>query len=167
MQTGPAPVIAQDYLQIDPFKAPTKPANQNELLSVGISTDPAFAYAVQQSIGLFPPAWEGDNATLDAMWILAKAYKTPPTAPTLTSLAPNTAVNNTGPFLMTLTGTNFQPGLTVIFGTVTETRVTVVSATSATVTIYPSYIPVAGGIAVQVKNGGGAAASGSVTFTVT
>lgn len=166
-QTGPAPVIATDYLQVDPFNAPTKPANQNELLSVGVSTDPAFAYAVQQNIGLLPGAWEGDNATLDAIWAIAKAYKTPPTAPTLTTLAPNTAVNNAPAFLLTLTGTNFQPGLTVIFGVVTETRVTVVSPTSATVTIYPSYIPAAGAIQVSVKNGGGAAASANVAFTVT
>jgi IPT/TIG domain len=166
-QTGNAPLIAQDYLQVDPFKAPTKPANQNELLSQGVSTDPAFAYAVQQNLGLFPPAWEGDNATLDAIWAIAKTYKTPPTAPTLTSLSPNTAVNNTGPFLMTLTGTNFTPGSSVIFGTVTETRVTLVNATTLTVTIYPSYIPAAGTIQVSVKPGGGAAASANVAFTVT
>ena len=166
MQSGNAPLIATDGMQVDPAKAPTR-ANQNELLSAGISTDPAFAYAVQQNIGLFPPGWEGDNATLDAIWTIAKAYKTPPTAPTLSGLSPNTAVNNAPAFLMTLTGTNFAAGLTVIFGTVTETRVTVISPTSATVTIYPSYIPSAGTIQVSVQNGGGAAASANVAFTVT
>jgi hypothetical protein len=166
-QSGPAPVIATDYLQVDPFKAPTKPANENERLSQGVSTDPAFAYAVQQNLGLFPPAWEGDNATLDAIWAIAKAYKTPPASPTLTSLSPNTAVNKSPAFLMTLTGTGFTPGSSVIFGTVTESRVTFVSATTLTVTIYPSYIPAAGTIQVSVKPGGGAAASGNVPFTVT
>jgi hypothetical protein len=166
MQTGPAPVIAQDYLQVDPFKAPTKPRNQNELLAASAS-DPAFAYAVQQNIALLPPDWVGDNATLDAIWAIAKTFRTPPTTPTLTSLSPNTAVNNTGPFLMTLTGTGFTPGSSVVFGTVVESRVSFVSATSLTCTIYGSYIPSAGPIAVKVRPGGGAADSAAVTFTVT
>jgi hypothetical protein len=166
MQSGPAPVIAQDYLQVDPFKAPTKPANENERLSQAMQ-DPAFAYAFQQFSGLLPPDWCGDNDTLYAIWTIAKSYKTPPVSPTLTSLAPSTAVNNSPAFLMTLTGTGFTPGSSVIFGTVTETRVTFVSATTLTVTIYPSYIPAAGTIQVSVKPGGGAAASANVAFTVT
>jgi cyclophilin family peptidyl-prolyl cis-trans isomerase len=165
-QSGPAPVIATDYLQVDPFKAPTKPANENERLSQG-AQDPAFAYALQQNVGLLPTAWEADNATIDAIYAIAKAYKTPPASPTLTSLAPNTKPANSAAFLMTLTGTGFTPGSSVIFGTVTESRVTFVSATTLTVTIYPSYIPIAGTIQVSVKPGGGAAASGNVPFTVT
>lgn len=165
-QSGPAPVIATDYMQVDPFKAPTKPANENERLSQG-AQDPAFAYALQQNVGLLPPAWEGDNATLDAIYAIAKAYKTPPASPTLTSLSPNTAVHGAPAFLMTLTGTGFTPGSSVLFGTVTESRVTFVSATTLTVTIYPSYIPSAGTIQVSVKPGGGAAASANVPFTVT
>jgi hypothetical protein len=165
-QSGPAPVIAQDYLQVDPFKAPTKPRNENELLAAG-AQDPAFAYAFSQKSGLLPPDWVGDNATIDAIFAIAQAYKTPPAAPTLTSLSPNTAVNNSPAFVMTLTGTGFAPGATVIFGTVTETRVLFVSATSLQVVIYPGYIPAAGPINVSVKNGGGSAPSANVVFTVT
>jgi hypothetical protein len=165
-QSGPAPVIAQDYLQVDPFKAPTKPRNENEVLAAGAS-DPAFAYAMQQFNGLLPPDWVGDNATIDAIWAIAKAYKTPPASPTLTSLAPNTAVNNSPAFVMTLTGTGFTAGSSVLFGTVTETRILFVSATSLQMVVYPGYIPAAGTIQVSVKPGGGAAASAQIAFTVT
>lgn len=164
-QTGPAPVIAQDYLQVDPFKAPTR-ANQNEVLSQGFQ-DPAFLYAWQQNVGLLPPAWEGDNATIDAIYAIAQKFKTPPAAPTLTGLSPNTAPAGSGPFLMTCTGTGFALGAIVLFGVAPETRVTVISPTSLTVTCYPGYIPAAGTVNIAVKNGGGAAASATVAFTVT
>jgi hypothetical protein len=72
-QTGNEPVIAQDYLQVDPFKAPTR-SNENELLSQGFQ-DPAFLYAFKQNIGLLPPAWEGDNDTIDAIYAIAKNLK--------------------------------------------------------------------------------------------
>lgn len=164
MQTGPAPVIAQDYLQVDPFKAPTR-SNQNELLSAGFQ-DPAFLYAFKQNSGLLPPDFCGDNANIDAIYAIAQGYKTPPAAATLTSISPTTAVNNTT-FLMTLTGTNFAPGAVVIIGSTVETRVTVVSATSITCTIYGAYIPSAGSVLISVRNGGGSAASGTQTLTVT
>jgi hypothetical protein len=164
-QTGPSPVIAQDYLQVDPFKAPTR-ANENERLSQGYQ-DPAFLYAWQQNVGLLPPAWEGDNATIDAVYAVCQKFKTPPAAPTLTTLSPNTAPANSPAFLMTCTGTGFAPGAIVLFGVAPETRVTVVSPTSLTVTVYPGYIPLAGTVNVAIKNGGGAAASATVPFTVT
>ena len=163
-QTGNAPVIAQDYLQVDPFRAPTR-ANQNEALSQGFQ-DPAFLYAWQQNVGLLPPAWEGDNATIDAIYAIAQKFKTPPAAATLTSISPTTAVHGTT-FLMTLTGTGFAAGAIVLFGVAPETRVTVVSPTSLTVTCYGSYIPSAGSVNVTVKNGGGSAASAAQILTVT
>jgi IPT/TIG domain-containing protein len=165
-QSGPAPVIATDSLQVDPARALTNPKNAAEQASAGMQ-NPAFAYAWDQNKGKIPGTWEGDNATIDAIFAIAQKYATPPTSPTLTSLAPNTAVRGAAQFVMTLTGTNFQPGLIVVFGTVVETRVTVVSATSATVTVYPSWIPSAGTILVKVRNGGGAADSATVNFTVT
>jgi hypothetical protein len=165
MQTGPAPVIATDYLQVDPFHAPTR-ANQNELLSQGYQ-DPAFLYAFQQNAGLLPPAWEGDNATIDAIYAIAKGYKTPPVTPVLSSISPSTVVHAAPAFLMTLTGTGFTPGSIVLFGVAPETRVTFVSPTTLTVTCYPGYIPAAGTVNVSVKPGGGAAASAAVPLTVT
>jgi hypothetical protein len=166
-QSGPAPVIATDYLQVDPARALTNPKNAAEQASAGLQ-NPAFAYAWDQNKGKLPGTWEGDNATIDAIFAIAQKYATPPTSPTLTTLAPNTAVHGAAKFVMTLTGTNFQPGLIVVFGTVApEPRVTVVSATSATVIVYPSWIPSAGTIAVKVRNGGGAPDSATVNFTVT
>lgn len=164
-QTGNAPVIATDYLVVDPFKAPTR-SNENELLSQGFS-DPAFLYAFKQNSGLLPPDFCGDNANIDAIYAIAQAYKTPPAAPTLTTIAPATAPAGSGPFLMTCTGTGFAPGAIVLFGVAPETRVTVVSPTSLTVTVYPGYIPSAGTVNVAVKNGGGTAASATKPFTVT
>jgi hypothetical protein len=158
-------VPASDYLEVNPFSAPSLP-NVAETQSLGFANAP-FKYAWQQLSGKLPQAWEGDNAQIDAIFAIAQKFATPPTSPTLTSLAPNTAVRNTGPFLMTLTGTNFQPGLIVVFGSVIETRVTVVSTTSATVTVFPSWIPSAGTILVKARNGGGAADSATVNFTVT
>jgi hypothetical protein len=60
---------------------------------------------------------------------------------------------------MTLTGTNFAPGAVVIIGSTVETRVTVVSATSITCTIYGAYIPLAGSVLISVRNGGGSVAA--------
>jgi hypothetical protein len=162
----PAPFLGSSYMVVDPAVALTNPKNAAEQASAGMQ-NPAFAYAWDQNKGKIPGTWEGDNATIDAIFAIAQKYATPPTSPTLTSLSPNTAVHGAAQFVMTLTGTNFQPGLIVIFGTVTEVRVTVVSTTSATVIVYPSWIPSAGTIAVKVRNGGGAADSAVVNFTVT
>jgi hypothetical protein len=150
---------------VDPFVAPSGP-NVAETQSTGFA-DPAFLYAWQQKSGLIPGVWEGDRSTIDAIYAVALAYKTPPAAPTLTSLNPNTKLHGSPAFDMTLTGTGFAPGMSVIFGTVTETRVQVNSPTSAVVTVFPSWIPSAGTVNVSVKNGGGAAASATVAFTVT
>jgi hypothetical protein len=165
-QSGPAPVIATDYLQVDPAKALTNPKNAAEQGSAGFQ-NPAFLYAWQQNAGKLPGTWEGDNATIDAIFAIAQKYATPPATPTLTTLSPNTKLHGSAAFTMTITGTGFTPGSTVIFGTVTEPRVTFVSATTLTVVIYPSYIPSAGTIQTSVKPGGGAAASNQLPFTVT
>src|SRR4029077_1078702 len=165
-QSGPAPVIATDYLQVDPATSLANPLNAAEQASAGMQ-NAAFKYAWNQKKGLFPPSFEGDNATIDAVFAVAQQYASPPATPTLTSLSPNTAVNKSPAFLMTLTGTGFTPGSIVVFGTVVEPRVTFVSATTLTVIIYPSYIPTAGTIPVKVRPGGGAADSAVVNFTVT
>jgi hypothetical protein len=153
-------------MQVDPARSPSKPQLENERLSAAMS-DPAFAYAFYQNSGLLPPNWEGDNATIDAIYTIAKGYKSPPATPVLSSLSPNTMPAGSPTFLMTITGTGFTPGATVIFGTVTEPRVTFISPTSLTVWIYKSYIPLAGTIQVSVLPGGGAAASNQLPFTVT
>ena len=160
-----APVIATKYMEVDPATSPSTPRNQAELGSAGMQ-DPAFAYAFDQNKGLLPPAWEGDNATIDAIFAIAKGFKTPPATPVLTALAPAAQAAGSAAFLMTITGTGFTPGAIVIFGTVTESRVTFVSATTLTVRIYPSYIPVPGTIQVKVRPGGGAADSNNLPFTV-
>lgn len=160
-----APTIGTKYMQVDPATSPSTPRNESELGSAGMQ-DPAFAYAFSQNKGLFPPAFEGDNSTIDAIYAIAKSFKTPPATPVLTALAPSGQAANSPAFLLTITGTGFTPGSIVVFGTVIEPRVTFVSPTTLTVQIYPSYIPAPGTIQVAVRPGGGAPDSNSLPFTV-
>jgi len=161
-----APVLGDKYMLVDPATALTNPKNAAEQASAGFQ-NPAFLYAWQQNAGKLPGTWEGDNATIDAIFAIAQKYASPPATPVLTTLSPNTAVHGSPAFTMTITGTGFTPGSVVNFGTVNESRVTFISATTLTVVIYPSYIPSAGTIQVKVTPGGGAAPSNQLPFTVT
>ena len=91
-QTGPAPVIATDYLQVDPATSLANPKNAAEQASAGMQ-NAAFAYAFTQNKGLLPPAFEGDNATIDAIFAIAQRYASPPATPVLSSLSPNTVAH--------------------------------------------------------------------------
>jgi IPT/TIG domain/Fibronectin type III domain len=68
-------------------------------------------------------------------WIMQMvAFRTPsggPTAPTVTSVSPNTG-STAGGTAVTITGTNFALGATVTFGTAAATSVVVASSTSIT-----------------------------------
>lgn len=90
----------------------------------------------------------------------------PNPAPTIASLAPATAVAGSGPFTLTVNGTDFVDGAGVFFnGTVLTT--TLVSPTQLTATVPASVVVTAGTYAITVANpapGGGA--STSSTFTV-
>jgi hypothetical protein len=162
----PSPIFGTSYMEVNPAVALTSPKNANELASQGFQ-NPAFLYAWQQNAGKLPGTWEGDPDTIDAIFAIAQQYAAPPATPTLTSLAPNTVVHGGATFLLTLTGTGFTPGSSVVFGTVVEPRVTFVNATTLTCVIYSSYFPTAGTIVVKVRPGGGAADSAGVNFTVT
>ena len=74
-------------------------------------------------------------------------------APTLTTVAPTTGPT-TGTTSVTLTGTGFQAGMQVRFGTVLATGVTVLSATQATA-LTPAHA--AGAVDVSVTTPGGTA----------
>jgi|SRR5712664_729891 len=161
-----APVLGDKYMLVDPAIALTNPKNAAEQASAGLQ-NPAFAYAWDQNKGKLPGTWEGDNATIDAIFAIAQKYASPPATPALTTLSPSTNPAKSAAFLLTITGTGFTPGSTVIFGTVTEPRTTFVSPTTLTVLIYPSYIPLPGTIQLSVRPGGGAASSNQLPFTVT
>lgn len=156
---------ATRYLEVDPATSPS-PRNEASAKSAGMQ-NPAFAYAFDQNKGLLPRAWQGDQAEIDAIFAIAQRYASPPATPTLTTLNPATKPAASSDFLLTITGTGFTPGSIVLFGTVTEPRVTFVSATTLTVVIYSAYFPLAGTIQTSVKPGGGAAASNQLPFTVT
>ena len=79
------------------------------------------------------------------------------TVPTVTSISP-TSGPTTGGTSVTITGTNFVSGATVMFGTVTATAVTVSSATSITAT---SPAESAGTVNVTVTTAGGTSATSS------
>jgi hypothetical protein len=83
-------------------------------------------------------------------------------APTLTGVSPNSGVR-TGGNTVTLTGTNFLPGLTVRFGTTTATNVNVISSTQITAVVPAAASP--GTVSVQVTNPDGRSAIFSNAYT--
>lgn len=83
-------------------------------------------------------------------------------APVLTMVSPSSAVN-TGGTMVTLTGTNFQPGATVTFAGVAATNVTVVSSTQITCTV-PAKAATCGAVPVQVSNPDGKMAARTDAF---
>ncbi len=94
----------------------------------------------------------GTSATSSADQFTYKAV-----APTVTAISP-TSGPTTGGTSVTITGTNFASGATVMFGTVTATAVTVGSTTSITAT---SPAESAGTVNVTVTTAGGTSATSS------
>jgi hypothetical protein len=93
-----------------------------------------------------------------------KAGDTPPAAPTITSLAPNTAVSVTGPDLIcTITGTGFTQWSTVTSGGF-PIPCRYVSATKLSIVQKPS-ASVAGTVQVVVTDHGVASAPSNFVFT--
>lgn len=85
-------------------------------------------------------------------------------APTVTSLVPNTKVNNSAAFTLVVNGTNFISGTAIQFGS-TVLATTYISPTGVSAQITPAMIPSAQTIQVKVLNG--TLASGTSPFTVT
>ena len=85
-------------------------------------------------------------------------------APTVTSLNPNTKVNGSAAFTLTVTGTNFISGTTIFWGT-TALATTYISATQVSATVTTAQLGTAGTVQVKVQNG--TLASGTSPFTVT
>jgi hypothetical protein len=89
---------------------------------------------------------------------------TAPPVSTVTAVSPTTGLTSGGT-AVTITGTNFLPGATVKFGTVSATGITVVSATSITATSPANSVGV---VDVTVTTGGGTSATSSADqFTYT
>jgi hypothetical protein len=87
-------------------------------------------------------------------------------APTLTTVAPNTAVNGATNLTITCTGTGFVTGCVVLFSGA-GLATTFVSATSVTAVIPTAMLTTAGARTVKVLNPGGAGSSNTVPFTIT
>jgi len=85
-------------------------------------------------------------------------------APTLTSLSSTSATHGGKAFTLTLTGTNFINGSTVMFGSATPVT-TFVSATSLTAAVTAADIAAKGAVNVTVVGPGGSTTS-AITFTV-
>ena len=81
----------------------------------------------------------------------------------ITSLAPATIAAGDAPFTLTVTGSDFISGSTVVWGT-TSLTTTYVSATSLTAAVTATEIATAGAAKVTVLTGG--TSSAAVTFTV-
>ncbi|MCU0226828.1 MAG: IPT/TIG domain-containing protein [Bryobacterales bacterium] len=85
--------------------------------------------------------------------------------PTLTSLSPSSAVQNGSGFTVTVTGSSFQSGAVVRFGTV-DLATTFVNANSLTANLPAAQLTEARTVSVSVRNPDGKL-SGSQSFTVT
>ena len=91
---------------------------------------------------------------------------TPPIAsvvPTLTTLAPNTAVHGTAPITVQLTGTGFTPTSKASYGG-SGVSTAYVGGTALRITIDPTKA-VAGAVPVAVYNGSKKSANVNFTFT--
>ncbi|MCI0341791.1 MAG: IPT/TIG domain-containing protein [Planctomycetales bacterium] len=86
-------------------------------------------------------------------------------APTLASVSPSSGVN-TGNVTITLTGTNFAAGATVLVGGVLATSPTFVSTTSFTA-VTPNLWPATGAVAVTITNADGQFATLATGYTLT
>ena len=84
--------------------------------------------------------------------------------PTLTSIAPTTAVHGGADGTITCTGTKFVTGSVIQFNGVAQPT-TYVSATSLTTPAKHSLVPAAGTVAVTVANGGLVTAPQTFTYT--
>ena len=105
--------------------------------------------------------WDGNS------WETGASTFTPPPAPTLTSIAPNTATVGAADTTITLTGTNFVVPMTVSFDppdtTAVSANATVTSATSATAVAPASVLDVAGVVTVRAITPGGNSNQQSLT----
>ncbi|HXW56109.1 MAG TPA: IPT/TIG domain-containing protein [Candidatus Cybelea sp.] len=86
-------------------------------------------------------------------------------APQITSLSPATAVINTGPVTLTITGTNLGPGDVIYFGQYNPLTPSSASSTTLTVTIPNSYMQATCSCLVEVQNVQDKA-SNNVHFTI-
>jgi hypothetical protein len=145
----PAPILNSHYLTVDPLTAPTHPPNQNEVLTPA-AQDPAFAAAIHKYRNELPGGWSGDNATLEVIYAIAKQYKTPEVAPSLTTLTPSTTPHNVA-FSLVIAGTGFDADPTVTVG-VAIIVPTSISPTSLTVPVGAAAILNPGSLNVSVTN---------------
>ena len=88
-------------------------------------------------------------------------------APTLTAIAPATALASGAAFPLTLTGTGFVAGATVNFGSNPGITASSVTSTQIVATIPAADIATAGTVNVTVTNPAGGGTSNAQTFTVT
>ena len=111
------------------------------------------------SDGVHTPAY-------DAVVVTVAAGSNP--APVLNLIAPTTAVQNSGAFTMTLTGSNFVPSATVTWSGHAALPVVTASTTQLTVAVPAAYLSAAGTPSITVINPGpGGGTSAAQTFTIT
>lgn len=119
----------------------------------------AYTLMLQVDDGVHAPAY-------DAVVITVQTGANP--APTLTGMAPATAVQSSGAFTLTLSGSGFVPASQVSWSGQAALSADSATAARLTVTVPASYLTTVGSATVQVVNpapGGGT--SGASTFTIT
>jgi len=91
----------------------------------------------------------------------------PNPVPTITSLSPNTSPNNGSNFVLTVNGTNFLQGATLVWNLGNLLSTTFVSATQLTANVPGYLVTAAGSFPVNIVDPAPGGASNAVNFTVT
>lgn len=140
--------------------------------TVRFGTTPSSAVTVAGTTALIvnvPPGVAGSTQTVvvtnpdgtTAVAPMAFTYNAP--AMTVTAVSPTTGAVSGGT-LVTINGTEFQPGATVTFGTTPGTNVTVINSTTLTVLSPAGAFGSAGSVTVTNPNGATALAPSLFTF---
>ncbi len=127
--------------------------------TASFSATGAYTLMLEASDGVHTPAFSYCTVTVQA---------TANPAPTLTAISPTTAVQYSGAFTMTLTGTSFVPASQLTWSGKPDLAATTASATQLTVSIPASYLASVGTPSIAVTSptpGGGT--STALTFTIT
>lgn len=157
----PAPTYGGDYLRI---MAPlvSNPPNVGEATP---TLDPAFITAWNQVQEMCPLAEDGDYAFKIWAANLAYRYKAGGTfTPAISSISPTTGVHGVDT-VITVTGSNFDAGCTVIFNG-NPLPSTTRTLTSVVFTAPAATIPIAGTYGVQIRNTDGSITA-ATNFTAT
>lgn len=113
----------------------------------------------------FPGSPQADSAWLSALYKFKSGTTTPPAAPTLTVLNPNSTPANAN-VTVAITGTGFDSGAKVMIGPTEVSPTGTPTPTDLSVLIPAADISIPGAVQISVKNGDGQT-SNTMSLTLT